>query len=243
VLCTARSADTCTIVRGQGTPPTTALTWNAGDTFALLVSADTFNSFIQAPQLQAQATNYALDTGSANNYIIGLTPTLITRIVGAPIRVKFGHANTGICTINDGIGPAALILQPGTPNVQVPAGMIAAGAMGEILWDGAQYQLAAILNTNLYATTALVLPGASLGTGGWRKNSDGSIEQWGVASVVGGPNNVNFTRAFTIECFNVQLTPVGSNSEVIWDGPGTGTVNYFSGNFGGGTISWRAIGE
>jgi hypothetical protein len=133
---TAVSGDTFTIVRGQ--EGTTALNWAVGDYFNLFPTAAGLNSFSQAADIQAQAQNYAPDTGSANAYVVNLTPALTAHVVGMPIRFKATHANTGASTFNDGIGTGALVL----PNLSaLTPNAIVVGGLYETIWDGTQFQL------------------------------------------------------------------------------------------------------
>lgn len=112
--------------------------------------------------------------------------------------------------------------------------------------------------TSQLATTAFVNPGASLGVNGYRRNPDGSIEQWGIlnktASTVNAP--VVFPITFPSQVFNIQLTTenttgtVSGYSQDISDG--SITLSGFSitgAAFGGGApnpnvnVHWRAIGR
>ena len=236
VLVTATSGITYTIVRAQ--EGTTALTWNAGDFISNYCTAGSAGAFIQAFASQAQGGNYAIDTGSANHYAVVLTPPLTQHVVGMPVRWKAANTNTGNSVFNDGFGSAALLLLPG---VQVPAGTIVAGGMYTSVWNGSAFQLQFSANLANYATLAQVFPGSSLLTNGWRKNSDGSIEQWGQYSAAGGANNIILPLAFPAAVLNVQYTPVNVNQEVIWTP--NGATTYISGNFGGGVVSYRVIGK
>jgi hypothetical protein len=157
VKVTATATDTFTITRGWEN--TTPLSWNAGDTFALLNTAGTFGNLVQAAQLQVQGGGYAIDTGAANAYVVGLTPTLTTPVVGMPIRWLASHGNVaGTCTFNPGPGAASMVAQGG---VLVP-GMIITGNLYTCVWDGARYQL---LNPTIYASRGQ-FPGVLNGVSG-----------------------------------------------------------------------------
>src|ERR1700751_5439952 len=52
MLCTARTGDVCTVVRGQ--QGTAAVAWNAGDLASQLVTAGDMAQMIQPDQLQGQ---------------------------------------------------------------------------------------------------------------------------------------------------------------------------------------------
>jgi hypothetical protein len=136
VKVTARSTDTFTIVRAQ--EGTTALTWNAGDTVTLLPTAGGLNGFAQAIDVQQQQGNYALDTGSANAYQVGLTPALTSHVNGMPIRWAAGNTNTGTSTFNDGFASGSLLLPSG---FQLGPNAVIGGHVYTSTWNGTYFQL------------------------------------------------------------------------------------------------------
>lgn len=135
VTCTARSTDTMTI-----TPTTQA--WNAGDTFAILNAAEVIQALVQFDDLQKQAGNYALDTGSANAYVVTLSPALAAPTEGVPIRWKAGHTNTGASTLNG----QPLVLTNGSA---LAAGDIVASGIYTSMWNAtlSAYQLDYVIIT------------------------------------------------------------------------------------------------
>lgn len=58
---------------------------------------------------QSAASSFAIDTGTANNYVCNFTPAISARVEGQPLRFKVKTANTGACTINDGLGAVAMV--------------------------------------------------------------------------------------------------------------------------------------
>lgn len=92
------------------------------------------------------------------------------------------------------------------------------------------------------ATTAFVNPGSSLVTNGFRRNPDGSIEQWGTANPAGGTITVTLPTAFSslANFFAIVGTSTGvptqCNAHQL-------TASTFSLSNTGGTSSWRAIGK
>lgn len=83
--------------------------------------------------------DYAADTGSANAYVLALTPALPEYVTGYALWFKAAHANTGASTLNiDGLGvkdikrAGGAALQPGD---------IQAGGLVHVVFDGAQFQL------------------------------------------------------------------------------------------------------
>jgi microcystin-dependent protein len=55
------------------------------------------------------ASSFAVDSGAANAYVCNFTPAITARSDSVPIRFKAVTANTGACTINDGLGVVALV--------------------------------------------------------------------------------------------------------------------------------------
>lgn len=105
VLCTARAGDACTIVRGQ--QGTTAVTWNAGDIVAQLVTKGDLQNMIQPDQLQAALYTAANATGTNS-----ITATLDSGLVALPDSLAFtlraAAANTGAVTLTLTLGTTAL---------------------------------------------------------------------------------------------------------------------------------------
>lgn len=136
VLVTARASDTMSITRAQ--EGTVAQVWPVGSQIQLLVTALELSSFAQPPTLQAQATNYAVDTGVAGAYVAAFTPPLTAPVVGAPLRILMAHANVGASTLNAD-GTARPIAKPsGAP---LSGGEIILGAIQVFTWNGTAYQL------------------------------------------------------------------------------------------------------
>lgn len=139
VYVTARSGDVCTITRGQ--EGTTAVAWLAGDLAQNFWTAGSARAMIQVAQLQVQATNIAGDAGSTNNIVVNYTPAPISlaSIVGSPMRVYVGHANTGAMTINiNGLGATQIINTDGSA---IEPGQLFVGTMATFLYDGTNFQL------------------------------------------------------------------------------------------------------
>lgn len=137
VVVTGRSGDNMTgLIRNFS--GTGALTWNAGDTFALLQPAEAMSAFAQIINLQSQFTNYAADSGTASAYHVSLSPALNASVVGMPIRFMASHDNLVNPTFSDGITTAALIV-PGIGGL--PANAMRAGGIYVATFDGTTFQL------------------------------------------------------------------------------------------------------
>jgi hypothetical protein len=134
---TAVNGDVFTIVRGQ--EGTAATAFGAGDTAANLTTAQTQANFIQVQQAQAGLTNYAVDTGAPNSYVIALTPGVTTRIEGLYARIKAANSNTGASTLNLGAGSFPITNPDGSA---LGEGAIVGGGIFEVVDDGTEnYQL------------------------------------------------------------------------------------------------------
>ncbi|MGR2678738.1 tail fiber protein [Chromobacterium haemolyticum] len=59
--------------------------------------------------IQSQGAPFAIDTGTANTYVVNFTPAFTSRTEGQVIRFKAKTANTGASTLNDGIGSVPLV--------------------------------------------------------------------------------------------------------------------------------------
>jgi len=98
VLCTARSGDTLTIVRGQ--EGTTAQSWLANDTAGMFYTAGSEGNNIQLDQFQEGTYDNANAGGSAN----ALTATIPSNLNFVPSGFGFtltsAYANTGQVTLN-----------------------------------------------------------------------------------------------------------------------------------------------
>lgn len=239
VLVTLAVGSTWAITRAQ--QGTTALAWNAGDIISQYPTSGDGSSFVQTPQLAIQGGVYGADTGSANAYYVNLAPTyspaISANVVGMPVRFVAAHTNSGNCTFNAGFGPSPLYLAPG---VQVPPNVIVANGLYTSIWTGVYWQLQFAANLANYATLTQLFPGSNL-TNDWRKNPDGSIEEWGISGTSGGPQLIPLPLELPNGILNAQFTPVGGFMETIWL-PANDTVNAVGFNGAGGQVAWRIIG-
>lgn len=83
-------------------------------------------------------SNYYADTGGVNAYAFSL-PAGITATLSAGLRVQFkaANANTGASTLNVGSTGAKNILT--ISGLALTSGMIPAGAIVDVMYDGTQY--------------------------------------------------------------------------------------------------------
>lgn len=80
----------------------------------------------------ASQGEFVADTGAANAYVCNFVPAITARSEATPIRFKAANANTGACTINDGVGTVALV---GANNAALRGGEIFANGIAWIQWN------------------------------------------------------------------------------------------------------------
>lgn len=137
VLVTNVTGDTITMIRGQD--GTSAVGWSANDLFGQLVTAGDLANMVQLSALQAQSTNYAADTGSANAYLCAMTPAItVAPPPGTPLRILWANTNTGASTLNAGWGAVNILRRNGSACI---GNEIVAGNVGNILWDGTNFRI------------------------------------------------------------------------------------------------------
>lgn len=82
-------------------------------------------------------SNYATDTGTANAYVIALTPPLSAHVTGMQLMFYALAANTGASTLAvDGLAPAEIVDMGGNA---LSVGAIRQGGLVCVVWDGARY--------------------------------------------------------------------------------------------------------
>jgi hypothetical protein len=127
------------------------------------------NKVVTQTGLQKQAENYVLSTGSANAYVLTLSPIPTSYSVGMPIRFKANFANTGAATVNvNGLGATAIKKTDGA--TALASGDIANGLIVEIRYDGTNFQLVSPIAN-------LVPSPYTTGLGAWAAATTGSNVQ------------------------------------------------------------------
>lgn len=171
--------------------------------------------------IDAQAGNYALDTGAANAYVVALDPAITAYEGGMTVRVKAVNANNGASTLNAGGGAVALVNDAGGA---LADGDIAAGSIFAATYiasankfyitsmvqsqGDARYAKLAGLSTQAFesadgSTGKQVVNisqfAASLTGSGYQKLPGGLIIQWGSVTPVNGAL-FNFPTSFPNAC-------------------------------------------
>lgn len=84
-------------------------------------------------------SNYAVDTGVVNAYVVTFSSLTTTYTAGLRIQFKTSIANTGASTINvNGQGVKSIVYPNGSA---LGPGSIPAGAINDIIYDGTQFLL------------------------------------------------------------------------------------------------------
>ncbi len=137
VYCTSRSGDVCTVVRGQ--EGTTASAWLYNDIVANQVTAGAMLNTVQIAAIQNNTYISAIDTGTANNYKIALTPSMPTSVEFATIEFQALNTNTGASTIQINGGTTYNLY--GLGGVALQGGEIIAGGIVTAIFDGTRYNI------------------------------------------------------------------------------------------------------
>lgn len=84
-------------------------------------------------------TEYAVTTGSANNYILTPSPALTGYIAGQAFNIKINVDNTGPSTINISTLGAKSLVMP--PNLPLAGGELVTDGIYRIVYDGTNFQV------------------------------------------------------------------------------------------------------
>ena len=118
VLCTSRTGDVLTIVRGQ--EGTTAQSWVANDLAGMFYTAGSEENNIQVDQFQIGTYNNAIANGTVN----ALTATIPSNLNYIPTNFEFvltaAFANTGATTLNLTIGSTVTGIKPIVKSDNIP---------------------------------------------------------------------------------------------------------------------------
>lgn len=106
--------------------------------------------------VQQAAYTYAADTGTANAYVVSISPAP-TIVAGSVVRFLAKNSNTGASTIAVNGGTATAL--DTTSKSALPSGAIAAGGIYEAEYDGTEYQcLNCAVSSTAAASTSFVTP-------------------------------------------------------------------------------------
>lgn len=221
------SAATLTIVNNKTLTASNTLTLAGTDSTTITFQAtDTYVGRATTDTL----TNKTYDTAGTGN-AFKINGTAITAVTGTgSVVLSAAPTLTGTTTI----AVAAVTTFSGTPN-----------------FSGAATGTTAASNdsSTKLATTAFVNPGNSIGANGYRRNSDGTYEQWGttVSITSGGSAVVTFPTAFPNACFSVVATSNATDGSAVsnnyLDTIGTSSFTMHNKQSTNATFTWMAIGN
>ncbi len=104
-----------------------------------IVASDFFDALVKRINALSQ---YLVDSGAADAYVVGGDPAYTAYFDGMKIRVKITNINTGASTINvDSLGVKSIVKNVSTPLV---AGDLPVGAIIDIQYDGTNFQVAPV---------------------------------------------------------------------------------------------------
>jgi len=127
-------------------------------------------------------SNYALDSGTTNAYVVSLSGLSTTYQAGLAIQFQATSANTGPCTLNvNGQGAKNIIYPDGST---LSANAIVVGAICSLMYDGSSFQLLSVKN-------------AAGGGGGGGSVSSVAMSVPAFLSVAGTPITTSGTLAVT----------------------------------------------
>lgn len=104
--------------------------------------------------------SYAADTGSANTYVVALTPALTAYAAGQTVRFKAANANSGASTLNVNSLGAKSITKNGTSALVL--GDISLNELVTVVYDGTQFQLQNADSVNALTTTKIYVSAAQV---------------------------------------------------------------------------------
>lgn len=105
---------------------------------------------------------YAADTGSANAYVVTLSPAPIAYVAGMVVRFKASFQNTGSATLN--VNSLGAITLKKSVSTNLASADIAVGQLVEAVYDGTNFQVISPI-TNAAGTVTSIATGNGL-TGG-----------------------------------------------------------------------------
>lgn len=181
--------------------------------------------------VRSQRLNFATATGSANALVISLDPAPVSmsELVGMPLRIVVGSANTsGTVTLSVNGLPATNIRRRNSSTLapkDIQPGII------DVVYDGTVFRLmAAPWGASTVASSGYVdLPG-------------GITLQWGAGSTTSGTATVSFPKAFSAAPYTVVATDNGAGSWSTTNASFCGTGGASASAVTIRSVTWNGIG-
>lgn len=154
VYVTTRSGATCTgLIRAYEPVPTDdsattniqqALNFSATDLCEVVISAEVIkdmqDNLASQVWIQNQSYSYAADTGTANTYVIAISPAFAAYVTGQRFAFKALNSNTWVSTINIG-GLGAKTIKKTWWTADLASWDIVAGQIVELVYDGTDFEI------------------------------------------------------------------------------------------------------
>lgn len=192
---------------------------------------------------QSGAYNYAADTGSANAYVVTLSPVPSALVAGLEVFFVAGNTNTTASNLNLNALGNKSITKSGT--VALAPGDIKAGAMVLVVYDGTRWQLmnpsyatGSLIGVQVFTSTGTYTPTPGTNSvvvevqGGGGGGGGSPAAAAGQSGISGGGGGGAYARSRITSGFSGVTVTVGAG----------GTAGSAGGNGGnGGTSSFGAL--
>jgi hypothetical protein len=225
-LCTSRTADVLTVVRGQ--EGTTGTPFLLSDIVGNYDTAGVMADLVQTQQLQAGTYTASLASGTSNALTATINSSLTTVPNDFSFVVQSASANTGATTLNLTFGSTITGVYPIVKLGNVP--LIA----GDI--PSANYPLSLVWVSAISSYVLLnpALGGFSQGTG-WQKFPSGLIMQWDYVHPINNNADTFFTLPITFPNSSLSLVMT------MLYFPGSGVQHIISGEFNPPAVNSQII--
>jgi hypothetical protein len=152
-LCTSRSGDTLTVVRGQ--EGTTASAFSLGDFAGNFDTAGVMADLVQSEQLQQNYYTYADASGTANAITATIPSNLTALSDGMMVIINAAAANTGAVTFNLTMGSTVTGVLPVvlSGNIALVAGQIPGAGTQLLLIYSSSYSAWVLANPSIVLTS------------------------------------------------------------------------------------------
>jgi hypothetical protein len=156
-------------------------------------------------KLQRGTVNFAVDTGTANTYVVALDASITTYTDGLQVVFRPLASNTGTSTINlNGLGAKSIVLTNSDP---IQAGDISAGAIIDVRYSTATGFFHLTPNSTIYAHDAGVSAASALAS----KNT--ATTQAGIATTQATNASTSATNAASsASTASTQATAAGTSA-------------------------------
>ncbi len=115
--------------------------------------------YSRADQVQDNSLIYSTDSGTANSYIISVSPPVTSYVTGQIFIFMPSNSNTGASTVDvNSVGATTIVTEYGSA---LPANAIVANQIAIIIYDGTNFALVSYVNTAALAAVSAVTSAAN----------------------------------------------------------------------------------